>query len=138
MKAVKAKIELAKLSWNDGERFPYEFKIVSYPEVLAKKLIDRHSGVPDPMFIPMNRLSEFGIKSEPVKSNEEIEAERLAKEAKIKAEQDKQREFEEMKAENERLKALAANKPDAESKVEATKTEPAEKKVKKVREPKIK
>ncbi len=103
------RVPLAKLRWVDGQRLPIgKPEIVEYPETLAKKLIDRHSGHPEPVYVPLSRLGEFGFRSEPVKTKAEIEAEMLEAENKRLAEEQKQREFDEMKAENERLKALAA------------------------------
>ena len=119
------RVPLAKLRWVDGQRLPVgKPEIVEYPETLAKKLIDRHSGHPEPVYVPLSRLGEFGFRSEPVKTKAEIEAETLEAENKRLAEEQKQREFDEMKAENERLKALAKLAEESRrSEVEAKKPE---------------
>lgn len=149
------KIRIAKLRWNDGERLPTGLpEFVEYPATLAKKLIDRHFTSPEPKFVTIDRLKEFGISSEPVKTSEQIEAERQAELAKIKAEQEKEAEYERVMAENARLKAEVdrKNKGISEEQLEyamslakkeeeaqmATKTDTIEKKPRKVKESKTK
>ena len=140
------RVPLAKLRWVDGQRLPVgKPEIVEYPETLAKKLIDRHSGHPEPVYVPLSRLGEFGFRSEPVKTKAEIEAETLEAENKRLAEEQKQREFDEMKAENERLKALAAKqdntsvtKSDSEVTTNAATKNEAPAKVVKPRKSKLK